>query len=106
MERSEEDPKMNEEMVALQHELRRKIMRVLGSSDDPISPREVSGELQQPLPNVSYHVRVLAKCKVITLVHTKPVRGSMQHFYRPDPSFIGQAWVVTVLGIEPATGTA
>src|SRR4051794_26333096 len=77
-----EDPQVHEQLIALRHELRRRIMQILGRSPNhPISPREVSGELQQPLSNVRYHVRVLAECKAINLVETKPVRGSMQHFY-------------------------
>jgi DNA-binding transcriptional ArsR family regulator len=98
--------KVNAHLIALQHELRRRIMQVFDASDEPISPREVSEWLDKPLPNVSYHVRVLADCKAIILVHTEPVRGSMQHFYRPDPSFIGQAWVADVLGISPAARIA
>jgi len=102
-----EDPKVDEQLVALRHELRRQIMRMWGRSpDQPLSPREVSGALRQPLSNVSYHVRVLAECEAIRLVDTKPVRGSMQHFYRPNPSFIGQTWVADVLGLKAAPGAA
>jgi hypothetical protein len=102
-----EDPKVHEQLAALRHELRRRIMQILGGSpDQPISPRQVSGKLHQPLSNVSYHVRVLADCKAITLVDTKPVRGSMQHFYRPDPAFIGQPWVASVLGLDSAAEAA
>jgi hypothetical protein len=106
MGKHDEDPKVHEQLVALRHELRRRIMQVFDSSDEAISPREVSGALHQPLSNVSYHVRVLADCKAIKLVRTRPVRGSMQHFYQPNPAFIEQPWVAAVLGIEPATGTA
>jgi DNA-binding transcriptional regulator GbsR (MarR family) len=62
-----------------------------------VSPREVSEELGESLSNVSYHVRVLARCEVVTLVGTKPVRGSMQHFYLPSPTFMRLPWVATVL---------
>ena len=72
----------------------------------PISPREVSGALSQPLSSVSYHVRVLADCEAITLVSTKPVRGSMQHFYRLSPKFIGLPWVASVLGLDPTAEAA
>jgi hypothetical protein len=67
-----------------------------------LSPSQVSGELRQPLPNISYHVRVLAECEAITLVSTRPVRGSMEHFYRPSPKFMRQQWVAGVLGLDPA----
>ena len=65
------------QLKALGHEMRRAIMEVfVGKGDDtPISPREVSGVLQQPLSNVSYHVRVLADCEAITLVSTQTRSG-------------------------------
>ena len=103
MKKGPEDPKVHEQLMALRHRLRRQILQVFDRSDQPISPREVSGKLEQPLSNVSYHVRVLADCDAINLVDTRPVRGSVQHFYRSDPAFMGQAWVRGVLGIGPAT---
>jgi DNA-binding transcriptional ArsR family regulator len=83
-------------LVALRHPLRRQILRAM-VQQDPISPREISDELRQPLSNVSYHVRVLADCGVVTLVDTTPVRGSMQHFYSPT---IEEPWALEVLGIS------
>jgi DNA-binding transcriptional ArsR family regulator len=65
-----------------------------------MSPREVSRVLGEPLSNVSYHVRVLAECEAITLDSTKPVRGSMQHFYRPSATFIQLPWIADVLSSE------
>lgn len=90
------------QLKALGHEMRRAIMGVfvrkgLAAS---MSPREVSGVLGEPLSNVSYHVRVLAECGAITLVSTKPVRGSMQHFYRPSAMFIELPWIADVLGLD------
>jgi DNA-binding transcriptional ArsR family regulator len=103
---SEVPPSVHKEIIALAHESRRRILQVLDRSDDPMSPREVAATLQHPLGNVSYHVRVLAECHAVTLVRTKPVRGSLQHFYRPNISFIGRAWVRGALGIDSATGAA
>ncbi len=86
----------NDLLVALRHPLRRDILRAM-ADEKAISPREVSAALQQPLSNVSYHVRVLAECGAVTLVDTKPVRGSMQHFYCPS---IEAPWALEVLGIN------
>jgi DNA-binding transcriptional ArsR family regulator len=83
-------------LVALRHPLRRQILRAM-VQNEPISPRQISDELRQPLSNVSYHVRVLADCGVVALVDTTPVRGSMQHFYSPT---IDEPWVLEVLGIS------
>jgi DNA-binding transcriptional ArsR family regulator len=85
-------------LTALQHPLRRDILRHLSAPKrEPLSPREVSEELDRPLSNVSYHVRVLRNCKALTLVRTKPVRGSIQHFYSPSPDFIAQPFVAEFL---------
>ena len=94
----------NELLIALRHPLRRQILRTMVEGD-PISPRQISDELREPLSNVSYHVRVLADCGAVTLVDTTPVRGSMQHFYSPT---IDEPWALAVLGLsedgEPTPG--
>ena len=71
----------NDLLAALRHPLRRQILRRM-VDEEAISPREIASSLDLPLSNISYHVRVLADCAAISLVSTKPVRGSMQHFYR------------------------
>ena len=86
----------NELLIALRHPLRRQILRAMAATD-PISPRQISDELREPLSNVSYHVRVLADCGAVTLVDTEPVRGSMQHFYS---STVEEAWALAVLGLS------
>lgn len=84
---------------ALAHPLRQQILGVmLQEPKKPgISPSEVSQKLSVPLSNVSYHVRILDTCGAITLEDTKPVRGSLQHFYSPSPSFMNLPWVQAVL---------
>jgi DNA-binding transcriptional ArsR family regulator len=96
------------QLKALAHETRLAIMAVFvgKGADTPVSPREVSGVLRQPLANVSYHVRVLADCEAIRLVYTKPVGGSMQHFYRPSATFIALPWVANVLGLDATAEAA
>jgi DNA-binding transcriptional ArsR family regulator len=86
----------NDLLVALRHPLRREILREM-AGEEAISPREIAAALQQPLSNVSYHVRVLADCAAVSLVKTKPVRGSMQHFYR---AAVEAPWALQVLGLE------
>lgn len=86
----------NDLLVALRHPVRRDILRAM-AGEEAISPREIATALQQPLSNVSYHVRVLADCAAVTLVSTKPVRGSMQHFYRAT---VEAPWARQVLGLD------
>jgi len=94
----------NDLLVALRHPLRRQILRAM-IKKEPISPRQISDGLREPLSNVSYHVRVLADCGTVALVDTTPVRGSMQHFYSPT---IDEPWALAVLGLsengEPTPG--
>jgi DNA-binding transcriptional ArsR family regulator len=82
-------------LTALGHPLRRAILRAMADGK-PVSPRELSETLRQPLSNVSYHVRVLVQHEVLKLVRTKPTRGSIQHFYR---STVQAPWAQQVLGL-------
>lgn len=77
------DSRPNDLFTALGHPLRRRILRTMLGHKGELSPRQLSAELDEPLSALSYHVRVLAECRAIELVHTNRVRGSTQHFYRP-----------------------
>lgn len=90
----------NDLLIALRHPLRRRILQAMADGK-AVSPRELALTLRHPLSNVSYHVRVLAGCGAVTLVETKPVRGSVQHFYR---CAVRAPWARQVLGIGEASG--
>lgn len=68
---------------AFAHPLRIQILQILGNG--PSSPKRISESLEEPLSNVSYHVRVLSKCNCIQLVDTRPARGAVEHIYRVKP---------------------
>jgi DNA-binding transcriptional ArsR family regulator len=52
-------------------------------TDGPgISPNMLSSELDEPLGNVSYHMKELLKFDCVELVKTEPRRGAVEHFYR------------------------
>jgi DNA-binding transcriptional ArsR family regulator len=65
---------------ALSHPLRQKILHLL--THRVASPSELAAELDEPLGNVSYHVKVLDENGAVELVRTAPVRGALEHFYR------------------------
>ncbi len=90
----------NDLLTALRHPLRRDILRQM-ADEEAVSPREIANALRKPLSNVSYHIRVLADCAAIVLVRTKPVRGSMQHFYRTT---IEAPWARQILGFGDGQG--
>lgn len=77
---------------ALSHPLRTQILQVL--SEHVASPNEIARELDEPLGNVSYHVRILLRHECIELVRTEPRRGAVEHYYRPliRPMLDDSAW--------------
>lgn len=80
-------------LPALNHSVRRRILRLLLATSDSLSPRELSELLLEPLSNVSYHTRCLERMGVLRLEDTEPVRGSVKHFYRPTPEVEASKWV-------------
>jgi len=62
------------------HPLRSRCLTAL--ADRTASPAELAHEFRKPLSDVSYHVATLLKAGAIELVGERPVRGSIQHFYR------------------------
>lgn len=47
-----------------------------------LSPKDLSGELDEPLSTVAHHVRSLVAMELLELVRARPIRGSFEHFYR------------------------
>src|SRR3954453_15817387 len=76
----------------LAHPLRHRILQALNLR--VASPSELAGELGAPLPNIAYHVKVLAQNDAIELVKTEQVRGALEHFYRAAmrPWFTDETW--------------
>jgi DNA-binding transcriptional ArsR family regulator len=68
---------------ALGHPLRREILRYLENHNNGgVSPSTLATELDEKLPNLSYHVRLLVKAGALKLVTTKPRRGAIEHYYK------------------------
>ncbi|MGN6556755.1 MAG: ArsR/SmtB family transcription factor [Solirubrobacterales bacterium] len=65
---------------ALNHPVRAKALTIL--SDRIASPKEISDEIDVPLSNVSYHVRVLDDLGLVEIMEEESVRGSVAHFYK------------------------
>lgn len=64
---------------ALAHPARREILRIF---DEGIaSPKEIASQVNLPLPNVSYHVKILRDLGLIELKRTTPRRGAVEHHY-------------------------
>lgn len=66
---------------ALSHPLRQRILERLSARGEA-SPSELARLLDERLPNVAYHVRVLVELDCIVLVRTRQRRGALEHYYR------------------------
>jgi DNA-binding transcriptional ArsR family regulator len=77
---------------ALSHPLRAHVLSIL--NERVASPNQIANELEEPLGNVSYHVKTLAEMGCIELVKTEPRRGAIEHFYRAvvRPFFSDKDW--------------
>lgn len=77
---------------ALAHPIRWRVLQILNLRT--ASPSELASELEAPLPNIAYHVKVLADNDAIELVKTEQVRGALEHFYRATmrPWFTDEMW--------------
>lgn len=68
---------------AFVHPLRISMLEVLGLDGGRVlSPNELSLELQMPLGNTNYHVVELRKAGFLRLARRRPVRGTVENFYR------------------------
>lgn len=65
---------------ALAHPLRLHILAEL--NEKAMSPSQFAKKFEMKTPNVSYHFRALQKLDCIEEVETRPVRGSVEHFYK------------------------
>jgi predicted transcriptional regulator len=83
---------------SLGHPTRRAILNRMIATGEPTSPKEITEMTGRALHSIGYHVRMLAQAKVITLDHTEPRRGALEHFYRvmdlPE-------WALTILAAYP-----
>jgi DNA-binding transcriptional ArsR family regulator len=58
------------------------------------SPKEIADQLDLPIGQVSYHVRVLEEMGMIELIGTRQVRGAVEHFNKAvrRPSLSDEEW--------------
>jgi DNA-binding transcriptional ArsR family regulator len=62
------------------HPVRVKALTIL--TEREASPKEISTEIDHPLSNVSYHVRVLRNLGMVEVVVDEQVRGLVKTFYK------------------------
>lgn len=74
------DPNLSK---ALAHPLRVRILQIL--RERIASPNEMSKDLDVPLNDVSYQVKVLSDLGAIEQIRSEPRQGAVEHFFRADP---------------------
>jgi DNA-binding transcriptional ArsR family regulator len=69
-------------LIALLHKTQVRIIEQMIAVDTPWTPKGLAGALDEPLGNVSHHVRQLVAAGILVLDHEEPRRGAVAHFYR------------------------
>jgi predicted transcriptional regulator len=96
---------MTDTLEGLCKPVRREILALIcEQGDGGISPREIAGELDKPLPNIGYHIRMLAEKGLISLQRTEQVRGATAHYY-VCPAEVGNDPLVRLVLELPDSGT-
>lgn len=68
--------------AAMTHPTRLRTMSLL--FERAATPREIADEIEEPVNNVAYHVKILAKLGCVELIETRPAGGGRvaEHVYR------------------------
>lgn len=91
-------------LKALRHPLRRELLRRFLAATEPLGPTELAASMKQPLSNLSYHVRELAKFGAVEITEEEPRRGSVAHFYEAAAWVKETPWVQDALDLQPNRG--
>lgn len=75
-------PEMPELISALNHPLRRRILRAfLDGEFEAASSTQLAAAIGLPLGNIAYHVKTLAQQGLLELTRREKVRGAEERFY-------------------------
>lgn len=84
-------------LYALNHKIRRDIVKLLLHGPPQVSPMGVSRSTNVKVSNLSYHFRVLHDNNVLELVDEQPKRGAVEHFYGLAPHVADDPIVQAIL---------
>jgi DNA-binding transcriptional ArsR family regulator len=93
--RTDGDPDPALLLKALNHPLRRRILRAV-DPEGSASATQLSKRLHISLSNAVYHVKVMVKLEALSLVDERRIRGATESFYRPHLA-IQANWVQAAL---------
>lgn len=80
---------------ALNHPLRRKLLRALHSSDDARSPVQLSKMTGEDVSGIDYHIKILVSLGAAVKTGDRQVRGARENFFLSKVS--GHKQMVTIL---------
>jgi DNA-binding transcriptional ArsR family regulator len=84
-------------------------MRMLSLLNQGVaSPSQLAEEVGESLSLVSYHIRILRELGCIELARTRPVRGAVEHFYRPltRAALDTEAWATLPAGTRASLSSS
>lgn len=67
---------------AIDHPLRRRMLRLLNEREEPLSSMQMAEELGISLSITAYHVRILHELRAVVRAGKRQVRGALQRFYK------------------------
>lgn len=67
---------------AIDHPLRRRMLRLLNEREEPLSSMQMADELGISLSITAYHVRILHELRAVVRAGKRQVRGALQRFYK------------------------
>lgn len=85
---------------ALEHPLRRSLLRRLVQSEEKMGSRELARIEEEPLSRVSYHLAKLDELGAVETAGDLRIGFSFSQFYRPTPWVRESAEVRSALGLE------
>jgi predicted transcriptional regulator len=88
---------------ALKHPLRQRLLPAF-VANRPLSPKEASNLLNEPLSDVSYHVKVLADYGFLVLRARAQVRGALKSYYLPNDETLNSTVVEEFFARNPPIG--
>jgi DNA-binding transcriptional ArsR family regulator len=82
---------------ALNHHLRREILRTLHRSEDPRSPAEIAAALptETSVSLISYHAHVLENCGILSVADVQPTGETLARHY--TSKLAGDTLIVSIL---------
>jgi predicted transcriptional regulator len=88
---------------ALKHPLRQKLLPVF-IANRPLSPKEAAHLLEEPLSDVSYHVKVLVDYGFLVLRAQAQIRGALKSYYLPNDETLNSTFVKEFFARNPLMG--